>query len=89
MTKSSKNSLSYGIIEKVKGTGTPGETHYLPHHAVQRNDKTRGHKGLRVVFDAKLKPSSSKPSLNDCLYKQTTVDTPSLRNPATIIQNFL
>ena len=28
-----------GIIEEVKGPGKKGEVHYLPHHAIIREDK--------------------------------------------------
>ena len=39
-------------------------THYLPHHAVIRDDKTTTK--LRIVFDASAKANG--PSLNECLY---------------------
>ena len=40
------------------------KTHYLPHHAVLREDKTTTK--LHVVYDASAKTNG--PSLNDCLY---------------------
>ena len=41
-----------------------GETHYIPHHAVIRQDKQTTK--LRVVYDASAKVGG--PSLNECLY---------------------
>ena len=38
--------------------------HYLPHHAVIKDDKTTTK--LRIVFDASAKANG--PSLNECLY---------------------
>ncbi len=40
------------------------EVHYVPHHAVVREDKTTTK--LRIVYDASAR--SNGPSLNDCLY---------------------
>ena len=40
------------------------QVHYLPHHAVLREDKATTK--LRVVYDASAK--TSKPALNECLY---------------------
>ncbi len=42
----------------------PGVTHYIPHHAVIRQDKLTTK--LRVVYNASAKQDG--PSLNDCLY---------------------
>ena len=45
--------------------GKLGETHYIPHHPVIRDDKTTTK--IRIVFDASARDNG--PSLNDCLYK--------------------
>ena len=57
--------LKLGIIEEAPEESEVGECHYLPHHAVFREERTTTK--LRVVFDASA--SSEGPSLNDCLYK--------------------
>ena len=54
-----------GIIETVSEPGKKGETHYLAHHPVIREDKDTTK--LRIVFDASAKTFG--PSLNECLYK--------------------
>ena len=54
-----------GIIEEVSTPGKLGETHYIPHHPVIRNDRTTTK--VRIVFDASAKDTG--PSLNECLYK--------------------
>ena len=56
---------SFGIIEEAPDTTKPGESYYMPHRAVIREDKLTTK--VRVVFDASSK--SAGPSLNDCLYK--------------------
>ena len=45
-------------------TQCEGEVHYLPHHAVVREDKQTTK--LRVVYDASARADG--PSLNDCFY---------------------
>ena len=61
-----KDQLEKGIIEAVPdGDPQPAQTHYLPHHAVMRQDRTTTK--LRVVYDASAK--SDGPSLNECLHK--------------------
>ena len=54
-----------GIIEDVSESSALGETHYIPHHPVIRDDHSTTK--LRIVFDASSKTDG--PSLNDCLYK--------------------
>ena len=54
-----------GITETVSEPGKKGETHYLAHHPVIREDKDTTK--LRIVFDASAKTFG--PSLNECLYK--------------------
>ena len=57
--------LDKGIVEKVgQPDDMPGRIHYLPHHAVIRQDKEMTK--LRVVYDASAR--SRGPSLNECLY---------------------
>ena len=53
------------IIERVTSAGVPGETHYLPHHAVV--DKERETTKVRPVFDGSAKTKGNL-SLNECLY---------------------
>ena len=55
-----------GIIEKVEHPDevTSTRVHYLPHHAVLRQDKETTK--LRVVYDASAKEEGL--SLNECLY---------------------
>ena len=48
--------------------GSMGITHYLPHHAVIKEDKQTSK--LRIVYDASAR--SNEPSLNDCLYAGST-----------------
>nr|XP_047142821.1 uncharacterized protein LOC124817075 [Hydra vulgaris] len=53
-----------GIIERIPDfPPLVGQVHYLPHHAVIKEEKSTTK--LRIVFDA----SSNSPSLNDCLEK--------------------
>ena len=61
-----RNQLSRGIVEKIEEAdkSPPGEIHYIPHHAVIRQDKSTTK--LRVVYNASAKEDG--PSLNDCLY---------------------
>ena len=54
-----------GITETVSEPGKKGETPYLAHHPVIREDKDTTK--LRIVFDASAKTFG--PSLNECLYK--------------------
>ena len=65
-----RDQLRQGIVEAVdpSDAGPIGATHYLPHHAVIREDKLTTK--LRIVYDASAR--SSGPSLNDCLYAGPT-----------------
>ena len=54
-----------GIIERVITPGSPGKTHYLPHHPVIKKDRETTK--IRPVFDGSAK-MRDKPSLNECLY---------------------
>ena len=61
-----KEQLQKGIVEAVNmEEPCPNQVHYLPHHAVIRQDKTTTK--LRIVYDASAK--SDGPSLNECLHK--------------------
>ena len=60
-----KEQKDLGIIEEVSEPSALGETHYIPHHQVIRNDHSTTK--LRIVSDASSKTAG--PSLNDCLYK--------------------
>ena len=60
-----RDQLQRGIVEVVDDSvDTAGNTHYLPHHAVIRQDKKTTK--VRVVYDASA--HSTGPSLNDCLH---------------------
>jgi len=61
-----KEQLKNGIVEVVEkpADGEVGKTHYLPHHAVIRRDKTTTK--LRVVYDASARCNGA--ALSDCLY---------------------
>ena len=61
-----QDQLRRGVVEIVTDLDPTNaeRVHYLPHHAVVRQDKATTK--LRVVYDASAK--SDGPSLNDCLY---------------------
>ena len=60
-----KEQLHKGIIESVDTSAlVTHPVHYLPHHAILREDKKTTK--LRIVYDASAKING--PSLNDCLY---------------------
>ena len=64
--------LRQGIIEKVDETlqNTGNIVHYIPHHAIIRQDKQTTK--LRIVYDASARGSG--PSLNDCLHSGPKFD---------------
>ena len=60
--------LSKGIIEVVPNPDIPirqSSVHYLPHHAVIRQNKLTTK--VRIVYDGSAKSTPSSPSINDCL----------------------
>ena len=66
-----KEQLSKGIIEPVNQP--PGVykvsnslIHYLPHHAVVRQDRETAK--ITVVYDGSARDKDGSPSLNDCLF---------------------
>ena len=60
-----QDQLSKGVVEKVdRSHDVTGKIHYLPHHAVIRQDKETTK--IRVVYDASA--HTNGPSLNNCLY---------------------
>lgn len=71
-----KEQLDASIIEKVpvESQRPVGETHYLPHRPVIRNDKLSTR--VRMVFDASAKTTG--PSLNDCLHPGPSLTEPLL-----------
>ena len=65
-----RDQMKSGIVETVTtpGDGPIGRVHYIPHHAVVREDKQTTK--LRIVYDASAR--NGGPSLNDCLYTGPT-----------------
>ena len=65
-----REQIKSGIVEIVENPhdGPIGATHYIPHHAVIREDKKTTK--MRIVYDASAK--STGPSLNCCLYAGPT-----------------
>ena len=59
-----KEQKALGIIKKVSESSALGETHYITHHLVIREDHSTTK--LRIVFDAS---SKDEQSLNNCFYK--------------------
>ena len=61
-----QDQVKQGIVEVITDpTPTDGRVvHYLPHHAVVRQDKATTK--MRIVYDASARTTG--PSLNDCLY---------------------
>ena len=74
---SSSSKIKSGIVEKVTELESVSKVHYLPHHAVVRNNaKTTK---VRVVYDASSKDGRKGVSLNDCLHVGPAL-TPLLYN---------
>ena len=61
-----KEQAEVGIIERVMELETPDKVHFLPHHAVIRNEAKTIE--IRVVYDASSKEGKGGVSLNDCLH---------------------
>ena len=61
-----QDQLQTGIIEKVSQLERAEKVHYLPHHAVVREEAETTK--VRVVFDASCRESRNSVSLNDCLH---------------------
>ena len=62
-----KDQLAKGIIEPVNDSSTLSRNvHYLPHHAIVRQDRETTK--VRVVYDGSAKDKGESLSLNDCLH---------------------
>ena len=61
-----KDQLERGIVEKVVGLDNSSNVHYLPHHAVIREEAETTK--LRIVYDASCREKHNGTSLNDCLH---------------------
>lgn len=60
-----QNQIKQGIVERVEPSEEDQKcVHYLPHHAVVRQNKQTTK--VRVVYDAPARTTG--PSLNDCLH---------------------
>ena len=55
-----------GFIEVIHNPRVHASTHYIPHHAVEKDSPTTP---LRIVYNCSAKVSREAPSLNDCLMK--------------------
>ena len=73
-----------GIIEEVENYSV-GQTHYLPHRPVKREDKQST--PFRIVFDASCESRKGGPSLNDVLYSGPSM-TPLLRDVLIRLRGF-
>ena len=59
--------IKSGIVERVPENALEVKPHYIPHHAVIRQEAESTK--LRIVFDASAKERKSGRSLNECLHK--------------------
>jgi len=62
--------LASGIIERVDDDRIKENTHYLPYHFVINEEKSTP---VRVVYNGSAKRSKTALSLNECLFKGTTL----------------
>ena len=53
-----------GFIERLGVVNDTFGTHYIPHHAVEKDSPTTP---IRIVFDCSCRQTSKHPNLNDCL----------------------
>ena len=61
-----KDQLQQKVIEKVAELEATGKEHYLPHHAVVRDNAETTK--IRIVYDASSKEGKTGTSLNNCLH---------------------
>ena len=57
--------LSMGMIEPAPKESNQAKVHYIPHHAVIKEESQTT--PLRIVYDCSAKSSNTTPSLNECL----------------------
>ena len=65
-----KDQIESRIIQRAPESHIVGQTHYLPHKSVVRDEKATTK--LQIVFDASAKANGSH-SLNDCLYPRPSI----------------
>ena len=57
--------LSMGMIEPAPKESNQAKVHYIPHHAVIKEESQTT--PLRIVYDCSAKSNNTTPSLNECL----------------------
>ena len=57
--------LSMGMIELAPKESNQAKVHYIPHHAVIKEESQTT--PLRIVYDCSAKSNNTTPSLNECL----------------------